>query len=59
MKSISSKNRGVKYSLCVTDVFTKYAWVKPFNDKKASTFPNGFVETVNKSKRKPNKFWVD
>ena len=59
MKSISSKNRGDKYSLCVTDVFTKYAWVKSFNDKKVSTFPNGFVEIVNKSKRKPNKFWVD
>ena len=28
MGSFSSKNRGVKYSLCVIDVFTKYAWFK-------------------------------
>ena len=30
----SSFNRGFKYLLCVTDVFTKYAWVKPLKDKK-------------------------
>ena len=36
-----------------------FAWVKPLKDKKANTVLNGFVETVNKSKRKPNKLWVD
>ena len=30
----SSFNRGFKYLLCVTDVFTKYASVKPLKDKK-------------------------
>ena len=29
MGSLSSKNKNVKYSLCVIDIFTKYAWVKP------------------------------
>ena len=29
MGSLSSKNKNVKYVLCVIDVFTKYAWVKP------------------------------
>ena len=28
MASLSSKNRNVKYLLCVLDVITKYAWVK-------------------------------
>ena len=27
--SLSSKNRNVKYLLCVINVFTKYGWVKP------------------------------
>ena len=27
MGSLSSKNRNVKYLLCVIDIFTKYAWV--------------------------------
>ena len=41
------------------DVFTKYAWLKFFKDKKAKTVLLGFVEIVNKSNRKPNKLWVD
>ena len=28
-------------------------------DKKAKTVLYGFLEIVNKSKRKPNKLWVD
>ena len=31
--ALSSKNKSVKY-LCVIDVFTNYAWVKPLKDKK-------------------------
>ena len=34
MKSLSSKNKNFKSLLCVIDVFTKYAWVKPLKDKK-------------------------
>ena len=33
MGSFSSNNKKVKYLLCVIDVFTKYAWVKPLKDK--------------------------
>ena len=32
MESLSSKNKNVKYLLCVIDVFTKYVWVKPLKD---------------------------
>ena len=28
MGSLSSKNRSVKYLLCVIDIFTKYSWIK-------------------------------
>ena len=28
MQSLSSNNKNIKYSLCVIDVFTKYAWLK-------------------------------
>ena len=59
MGSLSSKNKNVKYLLCVTDVFTKYAWVKPLKDKKCKTVLNTFIEIINESIRKPNKFWVD
>ena len=59
MESLSSKNKNVKYLLCVIDVFTKYAWVKKVKDKKGKTVLNAFIEIVNESNCKPNKLWVD
>ena len=56
---LSSKNRNVKYLLCVIDVFTKYAWFKPLKDKKGKTVLNAFIEIVDESNRKRNKLWVD
>ena len=34
MKSLSSKNSGVKYSLCVIEVSTRYVWVAALKKKK-------------------------
>ena len=49
MGSLPSSNRGVKYLLCLIDVFTKYACVKPLKDKKAKTVFYGFIKIVNES----------
>ena len=54
MESLSSKNKNVKYLLCVINDFTKYAWVKFLKDEKKKTFLNVFIKIVNKSNRKPN-----
>ena len=59
MESLSFKNKNVKYLLCVIDIFTKYAWIKPLKDKKGKTVLNAFIEIVNESNGKPNKLWVD
>ena len=59
LAEVSSNNKNVKHLLCVIDVFTKYAWVKPLKDKKGKTVLNAFMEIVNESNRKPNKLWVD
>ena len=59
MRSLFSKNKNIRYLLCVADVFTKYAWVKPLKDKKGKTVLNAFIEKVHESNRKPNKLWVD
>ena len=59
MKSLSSKNKNVKYLLYVIDVFIKYSWVKPLKDKKGKTVLNAFIEIVNEPNRKPNKLWAD
>ena len=57
--SLTSKNWDVKYLLCEIDIFAKYDWVRPLEDKRSKTVLHGFVETINESKRKPNKWWID
>ena len=59
VESLSSKNKNVKYLLCVIDVLTNYARVKPVKYKKVKTVLNAFIEIVNESNHKPNKLWVD
>ena len=59
MGSLSSKNKNVKYFLCIIDVFTNYAWVKPLNDKNGKIVLNAFIEIVTEPNRKPNRLWVD
>ena len=39
MELISKFNKGIRYLLCVFDVFSKYNWVIPLKDKKVSQFP--------------------
>ena len=49
MGSLPSFNCGDKYFICVIDVFTKYAWFKPFADEKAKTTFDGFIGIANVS----------
>ena len=59
MESLSSFSYGIQYLLFVIDVFIKYAWFKPLMNKNVIILLYGFIELINKSKRKPNKLWVD
>ena len=43
----------------MSEVFTKYAWVKPLKHKKGKTVLNASIEIVNEYNRNPNKWWVD
>ena len=55
MGSLSFKNKNVKYLLCVIDVSTKYACVKPLEDKEGETVINVFIEIIKESNQKLNK----
>ena len=59
MQSLSRKNKGIKYLLCVIDLFSKYAFVVPLKDKKGISIVNAFNKIIKQSNRKPNKIWVD
>ena len=42
MQLISKCNKGIRYLLCVIDLFSKYAWVVPLKDKEGVTIVNAF-----------------
>ena len=48
-----------KYILTVLDGYTRYAWAIPLKHKDAKSVSNAFKEIFKKSKRKPNKLFVD
>ena len=60
MQLLSKYNKGTRFSLCVIDIFSKYAWVVPLKDKKGISIVKAFQIILKQSNsRKPNKIWVD
>ena len=60
MQLLSKYNKGIRFLLCVIDIFSKYAWVVPLKDKKGINIVKAFQSILKKSNsRKPNKIWVD
>ena len=61
MQLLSKYNKGIRFFLCVIDIFSKYAWVVPLKDKKGISIVKAFQNILKQSnsKRKPNKIWVD
>ena len=58
MQLLSKYNRGIRFLLCVIDIFSKYAWVGPLKDKKGIIIVKAFQTILKQSNRKPNKIWV-
>ena len=59
MQSLIRENKGIKYLLCVIDLYSKYAFVIPLKDKKGISILNAFGKIIKQYNRKPNKLWVD
>ena len=59
MQSLSRKNKGIKYLLCAVDLYSKYAFVIPLENKKGISVTNGFNKIIKQSNVKSNKIWVD
>ena len=61
MRLLSKYNKGIRFFLCVTNIFSKYAWVVPLKDKKDISIVKAFQSILKQSNRKPrpNKIWVD
>ena len=52
MQSLSKYNKGNKYSLCVIDLVSKYAWVVPLKDNKGVSIVNAFQKIISSKRTK-------
>ena len=59
MTLISKFDKGIKYLMCIIDLFSKYSWVAPLKNKKSKSIVEGFEKILDSSDRTPNKIWVD
>ena len=69
MQLLSKYKKGIRFLLCVIDIFSKYAWVVPLKGKKGISIVKAFQSILKQSTRrakgtsaqhvKPNKIWVD
>ena len=59
MQLLSKYNKGIRFLLCVIDIFSNYAWVVPLKDKKYVSIATVFQSILKQSNRKLNRIWVD
>ena len=59
MQLINKFNKGIRFLLCLIDIFSKYARVVPLKDKKSVIIVDAFQKILDDSMREPNKIWVD
>ena len=46
MQSLSKYNKGIKHLLCAIEVFSKYSWVAPLNNKRGISISNAFQNEI-------------
>ena len=57
--AINKFDKGIRFLICVIDVFSKYGWVIPLKDKRGITITNALQKILKGSNHKLNKIWVD
>ena len=58
LQNFSQYNKGYKYLLTCTDIFSEYAWVVPLNTKQGQELVKAF-QTILSSGHKPDKLQTD
>ena len=59
MQLISKFHKGLRFLLCVIDIYSKYTWVVPLKNQKGITITNTFKKFLDELNRKSNKILVD
>ena len=59
LQVIGKFNKGIRFLLCITGIFSKYGGIIPLKEKKGNTSTNAFQKILDESNCKPNKIYVD
>ena len=49
MQLLNKFNNGIRFLLCVIDIYNKYAYIIPLKDKKVITITNAFQKVLDES----------
>ena len=49
MQLLNKFNNGIRFLLCVIDIYNKYAYIIPLKDKKVITITNAFQKILDES----------
>ena len=55
----ANENGGYKYALCVVDVFSRFAWLRPLRTKNPTEVWDALQSIMTESGRKPRLIWSD
>ena len=50
MQLLNKFNNGIRFLLCVIDIYNKYAYIIPLKDKKFITITNDFQKMLDESR---------
>ena len=59
MQLISRYNKGIRFLLCVIDIFSNYPWVVSLKHKRGVIIVAAFQSILKQSNSKPDKMWAD
>lgn len=59
MVEVASDNDGMRYIMCIVDVFSRYAWCVPMKNKDAKTSWEAFSSVLRSSESQPKNLWCD
>ena len=57
MQALSKNKNGIKYSLVVIDIYSKFFWIVPLKRKTGQEVANAFSRILKE--RRPSKTWID
>jgi len=59
MGNVAEDNDGIRYIMCIVDVFSRYAWCVPHKNKDAKSSWTAFASVMRSTETHPDYVWAD